>query len=160
MVGAAAATHRPLVEHTQPGSGLAGIQDRGLGSGDCIHIAAGEGGDAAHALHDVQDHALTGENHAGIMHDDRNGLSFAQAYTVENLGIAGDIGMRGDRPVQRGENIEHAWNATQSGENAILLGEDGRRSPLVYVNAGIRGGVAGGAIFLQRALQNCSDSAA
>jgi hypothetical protein len=111
-------------------------------------------------LHDVQDHALAGENHAGVVHNDSNGLSLAQAHAVKDFGIIGNVGMRSYCAVQRGENVEHARNATQPGEDAVLLGEDGSRSPLVHVNAGVGGGVAGGAIFLQRALQNCGDSAA
>ena len=88
MVGAAAAAHRPLVEHAQSGRGLARIQNGCLGAGDRVHVLACQRGDAAHALHDVQDHALAGENHARIVHDDGNRLSLAQAHAIKDFGMA------------------------------------------------------------------------
>ena len=75
MIMAAATRHRVLVEQTQPGNGLARIQDYGLGPFHFVDVAPRERGDAAHPLHDFQDHALAGKDDARIMNDHRNRLS-------------------------------------------------------------------------------------
>src|ERR1019366_4208315 len=68
--------------------------------------------------------------------------------------------MRGDSAVQDGEDVEDARDAAQSGKHAVLLGENGARGALVGINAGVGGGIAGGAIFLQCVFQEGGDPAA
>ncbi len=65
---------------------------------------------------------------ARIVDDDGDGLPFAHAHAVEDLGVAGDFGVRGDGAVEHGEDIEDARDAAQSGEHAVLLGENGGRA--------------------------------
>ena len=159
MIVSAAASDCVLVEHAQAGSSLAGVKNGRLRSLDGIDVLARERGDAAHALHDVQDDALAGENHTRVVDDNRDRLPFAQTHAVEDFGMAGDLGMRGDGAVKHGEDIEDAVHAAKTGEDAILLGEDGRRSALVDINAGVGGGIARGAVFEQRVFQNGRDAA-
>ncbi len=160
MIMAAATGHSVLIEDAQSGNSLARIQDYRLRSRDGVDIASSQGGDAAHALHDVQDHALAGKDDPRIMYDDCDRLSLAQANAVEDLGVAGHLRMRGHGAVEHGKHIEDAVNTTYAGEHAVLLGEYSGRSALVHIDAGVGGGVASSAIFLQRIFQNCRDPAA
>ena len=66
MVEAAAAGHGVFVEHAQSGHGFARVENAGLGAGNLVHVLAGGGGDAAHALQHVQDHPLAGEQRARL----------------------------------------------------------------------------------------------
>src|SRR5947209_14947200 len=56
--------------------------------------------------------------------------------------------------VQRSVDIEDSRNAADSRQNAILFGNDGRGGPLIGVNAGIAGRIAGGAVLQQGILDN------
>ena len=144
--------------HAQAGRGLARVENARLGAGHGFHELAGQGGDAAHALQKIQDHALAGKNHARIVPDDRDRLSRVQAHAVENFGMRGDFVVRSDSAVERGVNIENARHAADAGENAILLGEDGRRRALVGIDAGVAGRIARGPVFEQRVLEDRGDA--
>ena len=46
------------------GGGFAGIDDARLGAGDRLHITGGRGGDAGHALQEIEGGAFGGEQAA------------------------------------------------------------------------------------------------
>ena len=58
MVASAANLDGLLLEHAQAGGGLAGVEHAGVGAFETLDVAVGGGGDAAHALHDVEHEAL------------------------------------------------------------------------------------------------------
>ena len=105
---------------------------------DRVHVAPRERGNAAHALHDVEDDTLARKHHARVVDDHRDRLPFAQAHAIEDLGMAGNLGVRGHRAIEGRKDIENAADAAQAGEHAILFGEDGSRSALVGINACVR----------------------
>src|SRR5580658_700324 len=74
--------------------------------------------------------------------------------------MRGHFVVRSDCTVERGVDIEDAPHAADAGQNAILLGENGGRSPLVGIDAGVAGGIARGPVFEQRVLQNRGDASA
>src|SRR5262249_60025845 len=64
------------------------------------------------------------------------------------------------RAIEHGVNIKNSRDAAQAGQNALLLGNHGPDRPLVGIDAGIGGGVAGGPVFEQRVFQNRSNAPA
>jgi len=113
-----------------------------------------ESRDAAHALQKIEDDALTGKNDARIVANYGYGLSFVQAHPVENLRVRGDFVVGGHSSVEGGVHIENARHTTDSGEDAILFGDNGRGRALVGVDAGVAGGIARRPVFDQRVLQD------
>src|SRR5579872_6070685 len=101
-------------------------------------------------LEKIQNHALTGKNHAGVMADYGDLLAFLKTHAVENFTVDRHLIVRVDGGIELLINIENAGDTAEAGENAILLGENRRNGALVWINAGRTGGVARGAIFLQR----------
>ena len=81
VVEAAAAADGVFIQRAQAGDGLAGVEDLGLGfcGGDRADVFVGEGGDAGHALHQVEDDALGGEDAGGVGADDGDGLALLDA---------------------------------------------------------------------------------
>ena len=65
MVVAAAHANAVLVQKPVSRRGFAGIDDAGAGAGHGAHIMVGGGGDAAHALHEVQGGAFGPQNGGG-----------------------------------------------------------------------------------------------
>ena len=159
MILSAAAAHRILVEHAQARRGFAGVENARLGAGNRVHKFARQGSDSAQPLQEVQNHALAGKNDARVVADHRNRLAVVQANAVENLRMAGDFVVRSDGSIEHRINIQNARHAADSGENAILLGDDGSGRALAGIDAGIAGRVAGGAIFQQRVLDNGRNAA-
>src|SRR5208337_1519164 len=147
-----------LVDHAQAGSSLAGIEDARFRAGDRFHELAGQSGDAAHALQKIQDDALTRENHAPIVANHGDGLTFVKTHAIENFGMGGDFVVRSDSAIEGGVDIEDAGNYTDAGENAIFLGEDGGRGALIGIDAGVAGGVARGPVFEQRVFDDRGDA--
>ena len=94
VILAATAADAVFVEHAETGHGLAGVEDARLRAVDSFDEFASGGGDAAHALEKIQDHALTGEDDTGVVTDDGDRLAFAQVHAIENLRMAGDFVMR------------------------------------------------------------------
>src|ERR1019366_2779621 len=160
MIVAATTGHGILVEDAQARRGLTGVQNYGPGARNRVHVAARQSGNAAHALHDIEDHTLARQHHARVVDDDRDRLPFVQPHAVEDFSVAGDLGMRGDGAVQRGEDVKNARDAAYAGEHTVLLGKDGGGGALVGVDARIGGGIAGGTILLQCVFQDCGDPAA
>src|SRR5204863_9127886 len=62
VIDAAAATHRVLLQGTQPGQRLAGVTDHRAGPGDGVHPAPGERGHAAQVAEQVECRAFGGED--------------------------------------------------------------------------------------------------
>ena len=144
----------------QAGHGFARVENAGLGPAHGFDKLAREGGDAAHALQEVQDHALTGKKDARIVPDDGDRLVLVQAHAIENFRMAGHLIVRDDGTVERGEHVEDGWNHAHAGEHAILLGEHDAGGSLIGLDAGIAGRIARGPVFEQRVLDNGCDTAA
>jgi hypothetical protein len=68
--------------------------------------------------------------------------------------------MRGDSAVEIGIHVENTGNRADPTENAVLFGNNGSRSALIGVDAGIAGGIARGPIFLQRIFDDAGDASA
>jgi len=158
VILSAAAAHSILVDHSQPRCGFARIENSRFRARDSVHELPREGSDSAHALYKVQDHALARKNHARIMTDHRDRLSFVQPYTVKDLGMRGHFVVRSHGAIERGVDIEDARYTTDASQNAIFFGEDGGRRALVGIDAGIAGGIARGPVFEQRVLQDRGDA--
>ena len=84
MILAAAATDGVLVEDAQAGRGLASIENTNARAGDGVDEFARDGGDAGHALEEIQNHALAGENDARVVANDRNLLAGIHTHAVED----------------------------------------------------------------------------
>ncbi len=113
MILSTPAADSVFVNDAEAGSSLAGVENAGLGAGDGVNEFAGQGGDTAHALQEVQDHALAGKNHAGVVANDSDGLTFAKTHAIEDLRVAGDFVVRSDRAVECGVDIENAWQCSR-----------------------------------------------
>ncbi len=150
----AAAAHRVLVNHAQPRRRLARIENSHVRALDRIHKLAGGGRDSGHALQKIQDHPLTRQNHPRVMPDHRDLLPRVHADAIKNRRMARHLVMRSDRAVERGVDVENPRHAAEAGQNALLLGDNRRRSALVGIDAGVAGRIARRPIFVQRVLQN------
>ena len=60
----------------------------GFCSGDRFYKFVGEGGDAGHALHEVEDDSFAGEQGSGVVADDGQRLALFDFDSVEDLGVA------------------------------------------------------------------------
>ena len=138
----------------RPGAVLRVSRMRACVPRDRFDKLARQRSDPAHALQEIQDHALAGKNHARIVPDHRDRLPFVQPHSVKNLRMGRDFVVRGDRTIERGVYIEDASDASDAGQNAILLGQDRCRRPLVGIDAGVAGRIARRPVFEQRVLEN------
>ncbi len=154
MILAAPAAHRVLVNGAQAWNGFARVQDASLGPVHGVHELPRQGCDAAHALQKIQDHALTGENHAGVMADHSNRLPLVQTHSVEDLRMAGDLVVGYDGSVDGGEYVEDGGNYADARKDAVLFREHGGSGFLIRLHASVAGRVARGAILEQRVLQD------
>src|SRR5262249_20357838 len=106
-----------------------------------------ESGDAAEPLQHVQNDALAAKQHAGVVPDYGDGLTAMQADSVKDLAVADDLGMPDHVRVQVLVDLQDAAHGAGSGKNAILLGKNGGRGPLLRIDAGARSGIAGSLIL-------------
>src|SRR5271165_2350018 len=160
MVLSATTTHCVLIEHAQSGSGLARVEDSGVGPGNGFNELARQRGNPTQALHEIQNHAFAGKNDACIVPDDSNRLSLVQPDAIEDFCMGRNLVMGSHRAIQGGIHVQNAGDAADARENAVLLGENRSRGTLVRINAGIAGGVARRAILQQRVLDNRGDASA
>src|SRR6202000_1982294 len=108
MVFTAAAAHGILIQHAQTRDCLARIEDVCLGARHLIHILPSHRGDAAHALHQVQDDALAGKNDAGIVANDGDGLALFDTHALEYFRMADDFKAATALLVETREDFEEA----------------------------------------------------
>ena len=88
MVVTAAAADGVPFEGAQAGRGLAGVGDACAGARDGVDVAAGEGGDAAHPLHEVEPGPLRGQHAAGGARDAREHRAGGEPVAVRSDGLA------------------------------------------------------------------------
>jgi len=160
MILPTATSDRILIKHAQARCSFAGVENSGFGSGDSLHELASQRGDPAEALQEIQDHALTGQNDACIVANDRDGLTSVQAHPIENFGMAGDFVMRNYGAIQRAIHVENAPDRSKTSQNAVLLGKNCSRRALAGINAGVAGRIARGPVLEQRVLNNGGDTTA
>src|SRR5207244_828895 len=156
MVLPAAATHRVFIDHPQPRDRLPGIEDSGFSAGHSLDELTCERCNSAHTLQEIQDHALARENHTSVVSDDRYGLPLVQANPVKNLRMSSHFVVRSHSSIQRSVDIEDPRHTSDSSQNTVLFRNNSSGGPLVRLNAGIAGRIAGGAIFQQRILDHGS----
>jgi len=92
--------------------------------------------------------------------DDRDRLAFVQAHAVKDLGVRGHFRMNVHRSFQLGEHFKNARYRSDPGQNAILLGKNGRNRKLAFIDTRMARSVMRDAVFLQRAFQNAARSPA
>src|SRR5205807_7937820 len=90
VIDAAAAADGVFVECAEAGDGFAGVENFGFCVGYGFYELVGERGDAAHALHQVEDDPLAGEDGGGVVADDGEGLALFHLYAIEDFGVADD----------------------------------------------------------------------
>ncbi len=157
-----AAHHGILLQHAQAGYGLARVEHVGVGAVDGVHILAGQRGNAAQMLHQVQDHALTAQQHPRVVADDGQHAAIAHAHAVKDLGMADDLeaGLRRGARVKPGIDLQKAGNDAQAADHQLLPRQNRSRGAQVGVNGEVGGGIRGGLVFNKRLLQQCVDAAA
>jgi hypothetical protein len=160
MVMSSATTHGIFVEKTQAGNGLPRIKDASLGSSNHIHVPPSCRSNATHALKKIQNHAFAGEDHAGVVSNNRNRLPIVQPHSIEYLRVADDFMMSDSRLVQIAVNLENAVDRAQPGKNARLLSMYRGRGTHPRIDARLSGGVASGTIFEEGSFENFSDAPA
>src|SRR5580693_8843214 len=102
MILSAAATHGIFIDDAQSGSGFTRVENACPRTGDCLYELARKSRDPAHALQEIQDHALAGENHARVVTDHRNRLPGPQPHAIENFRMRCDLVVRSDGSVESG----------------------------------------------------------
>src|SRR6266700_2262715 len=83
-----------------------------------------------------------------------------QTNPVKNLRMSSHLVMRSHSSVQSSIDIEDPRHASDSGQNTVLFRNNSSGGPLVRLNTGIAGCIAGGAIFQQRILDHGSKPSA
>ncbi len=170
VVGASAALDRVFLKDAQAGDGLAGVEDAGMGALNGVNIGAGEGGDAAEVLHQVEDDALATEEYACVVADDGEDLARVHADAVEDFVMADDfkaglrLGMRVElrvrMGVETGKDFKQAGDRAEAADDHVLAGDDGGGGAQVGIDGEVGGSVAGGLVFNQGLLQQCVDAGA
>src|SRR5579859_1660676 len=160
VIVAAAAAHGILVEHAKTGHGFARIQDPGARTLNCIHKLACKRGYSAESLEDIQDHPFARKQDARVVANHGDRLASAHTDAIENFSVADHFRMADGIPVQTFVNFQDAGDYADSGQNAVLLGQNGGGGALMRINAGARGGVAGSFVLQQRVFENGGNSAA
>ena len=159
VVRAAAELHGPLVEPSQAGGRLARVEDGGAVGPGGLHHAPRSGGDAAHALHEVEREPFAHEQRVRRAvqraHERaaRHGLPVARR-PVERDGVGAE---------PRGGAGEDACGYGAPGHGARLLGRDGGRGAGAWGDGGggrhvARGGRGhagrvGAEVFVERAVE-------
>src|SRR5438445_9097988 len=119
-----------------------------------LHECSRQRRDAAQPLQQIQNYAFTGEDHAGVVANDRDLLPFVQPYSIKNFGMAGDFVMRNYSAVEDRIDIEYPRYTTDTRQNTILFRKDRTRRTLVGINAGIAGRIARGPVLEQRVFKD------
>src|SRR5512133_2140193 len=101
MILSPTAANRVLIQCSEAGNRLPGIEDRAACTGHGIDILPGRGRDAAHSLKHIEDDALTAQHDSCVMAHDGNLLSRANADAVENFAVSDDFRMGTHRAVKR-----------------------------------------------------------
>ena len=119
VVHPAAYLHGSLLEHAHARGGLAGVEYAGVQTLEPLHIAAGHGGDTAHALHHVEHEAL------GLQQRLDTPLDYKSHIAGFHLGTVFDI----DGHLQLGvEAVEYLAGYLYTGQYAGLLNQQFRFS--------------------------------
>src|ERR1700728_1165560 len=162
MVLAAAAGDGVFVQQAQPGHRLARVQHFRFGALHLVDVAARDGSDAAHALHQVEDDALAGKQNVCGRADDGNRLSPFDAHPIEDFRMMDDFVTDWIRPSGRlteaGIDVQKAGNAAEAGDNTLLLGHDGAGGTQFGIDGVGRCNVFERLIFPQGVFQDSSDS--
>ncbi|MNY26184.1 hypothetical protein D3C86_1600170 [compost metagenome] len=127
MVAGPARAHRVLLEHAQARGGLAGVEDLGLGACHGRHVGRGQGGDRAHALHEVQGDPLAHQDGAGVALDHRGDGALLDPRAFLEIGGEDQAGI--DPQPQAADHLEAADHAgrlvEEVGPGALALAHDG-----------------------------------
>jgi hypothetical protein len=137
-----------LVEEAPAGEGLAGVGDDGLCAGERVDVAARLGGDAAHALEEVEAGALG-------LEDGGDG-----AFEIGEDGVLGDAVAVGVAPGEGAAGVDAAEDGLEdlaAREDEGGLGQEDALAALVGIKDGVGGGVSGGEVFGQCELDELLD---
>ena len=133
MVAAAANLHGLLLEHAHARSGLAGVEHAGARSLQSLHVLIGHGGNAAHALHDVQHQALSLKQRAHLARDNHGDIALLHPTSVahQHLHLHRWI-----------EAAEHLLGYLHTSQYAVFLNEKMALTHCIFRNAAEGGVVA------------------
>ena len=164
MVVASAADHGVFLERAQSGGGFARVDDASAlvamrpGDGpvmsvivdgvDRVHEGGGHGGDAAHALGEVEGDAFGGEQVTYRTFHGGEDLAALESLPVRDQGRDADTGiLRREGGREHGDAAHHA---------SLACGEV-RRAGFVRGDCGLAGDVAVGRVFGERRLDGGAD---
>ena len=164
VVDAAATDDRVFLERAQAGHSLAGVEDAGFGARNGPDVFAGDSGDAAHALQEVEHDALGREQGGCIAADDGDGLPALDLDAIKNFRVVDDLeaptcGCTGLRAL-RVEDVEQGADRAQAGQDAGLARADGRGTAQFRVDRHGCGDVACCLVFDQCSFKNRTDAPA
>ncbi len=80
-----------------------------------------------------------------------------QTHPVKNLAVADDLRVADGVLVELLVDFQNAGNRAHARQHAILLGQNGGSSALLWINTRARGCVAGGPVLQQPVLQDGTD---
>ncbi len=135
MVGDAAGGGGALFEDAHAGRGFARIEDAATRAGYGIGKLAGERGDAAEALQEVERYAFALKQAAGVAIDRGDGFAGAAEIAIA---------------LQQRDAIEDFTEHFGSGEDERLARDECAARAAVFGNAGAGGDVARADVFLER----------
>ena len=142
MIGAAARTHRSLLERAPAGRGLTRIEDACAGScSGGIDEATRERSDAGETLQEVQSHALSREYRTGgtVHPHDRFSRAYAFAVAGDHLDLAARL-----------QPQEHGSGERSARDHAIRLRYDRGMTAGARRDGPARRPVTGTTVFLER----------
>ena len=133
VVDTAADLHGFFFEHSHTGCGLARVKHTGVGALEPFHIAVGHGGDAAHALHDVEHEAFGLQEGAHLSRDEHGNIAGLDG------GAVGEQYLHPERGV---ETVEHFLGNAHAGKYSFFLDEQLGSSLCIFGDAAEGGVVA------------------
>ena len=110
VILAAPAPYRILIQRSEAGDGLSGIEDRAASTGHRIDVLPRRGGDAAHSLEHIQDDALAAQHDARVMTYHGDLLSGANTDAIKDLAMGHYFRMSTDGTVEHGKDFKDALN--------------------------------------------------
>ena len=138
VVGAAAGADGEAFEFAESGGGFAGVEDEGFGAVHRVNKAAGEGGDAAEALEEVERGAFGRKEGAGrtVGGEDEG----AGGELVAVVFLEGDF----DGGIDLAEDLRGGGGA---GEGGGFLGDEADGGTMLRGDKALGGDVAGAEVF-------------
>jgi hypothetical protein len=162
VIGASAAEDGVFLENAHARNGLTGIEDACVRTFNGIDVFAGEGGDAAEMLEQVENHALGTEQDARVVADDGKDLAGMGADAVEHFAVVDNVeaivGLW--TGIEAGKNLEEARHGAKATDDHFFACNDGGGGAQLRIDGEAGRGILDRLVFNKGLFEECVDAVA